>query len=75
MELLDEGICHMVCDSKLVKACKILAPKAFIHICKFHDMGNLLKNALGKNMDYYDPRAKAKSKVILSKIYDCLRAK
>ena len=57
MELLEKGLCNIVCDAKLKPACKVLAPKAFVEICKFHDMGNLLKNALSKNLKYYDKRS------------------
>ena len=63
MELVDEGLCNIVCDAKLAPACKILAPKAFVEICKFHDMSNLLKNALLKNLQYYDQRSSGKLEV------------
>ena len=63
MKLLDEGLCSIVCDSKLKPASKLLAPKAFVEICKFHDMGNLLKNALDRNLKLYDDRAEGKLKV------------
>ena len=65
MQLLDEGLVSLVGDSKVTSVLKKLAPKALVETCGMHDIGNLLKNALHKNLPYYDSRASAKYTVSL----------
>ena len=61
--LVENGKCPIVCDAKLKTAAEKLAPKAFVTICNFHNMGCLLKNTLEKNLLYYDKESPKKIKV------------